>query len=101
MNCPFQVGDRIHELHCLPTFAGSFEEAMAKQPRFELDLSKPHATVMAIHENGFDYRYDERVPIGRPSWGTWTEGGTCYPEGYQFWKIIHEPCIPSPKPAIL
>lgn len=90
MSCPFQVGDRIHEFRCLPVLASSFAEVVYKieNPQFELDPTKPDATVTAITERGFIYRYDTKVPVGRAEWGTWTEGGECYSEGFACWQKI-------------
>ena len=86
MKCPFKVGDHIHELRCLPTYGESIEANMAKPPVWELDASKPDATVIELTERGFKYRYDCRVPIGRAAWGTWTEGGECFEAGFPFWQ---------------
>jgi hypothetical protein len=82
MNCPFQVGDRIHEL--APVL--SYQDEVV--PTDLLDPTKPDATVTEITEYGFAYRYDFRIPIGRAEWGTWTEGGECYSEGFPYWRKI-------------
>lgn len=89
--CPFKVGDRIHEV----TFTGvstslgaSAERPFTDSYTWELDSTKPDATVTEITTRGFCYRYDERVPIGRAQWGTWTEGGECFEGGFLFWKKV-------------
>lgn len=90
MICPFQVGDRIHELRGVPVLGSSFAEVAYKinHPAFELDPMKPDATVTEITERGFKYTYDEDVPIGRAAWGTWCEGGECFEAGFQYWHKI-------------
>lgn len=97
--CPFKVGDRIHELWCTGGYAlfTEVEQLLdrdakpTKELRYmELDPTKPDATVIAITERGFTYRYDTPVPIGRAAWGTWTEGGECFPEGYMYWEKVED-----------
>ena len=88
MNYPFQVGDRIHELRYLPTYSHSLEEACKQFVQWEIDTSKPDATVTALTEKGFTYTYDRPVPIGRAQWGTYAEGGECFEGGFQFWRKI-------------
>ncbi len=83
MECPFMVGDRIHEL--APSYAWGWHKEPGEN---ELDLCKPDATVTELTDRGFKYRYDERVPIGRAQWGAWTEGGECFEGGFQFWRKI-------------
>ena len=82
MNCPFQVGDRIHEL--APVL--SYRDDVV--PINLLDPTKPDATVTEITECGFAYSYDCKVPIGRAAWGTWTEGGECFENGFSYWRLI-------------
>lgn len=88
--CPFKVGDRIHELLSFAIYLGPRAEEARRfvPPPMELDPSKPDATVTAINTNGFAYTYDCPVPIGRAAWGSYTEGGQCYPEGFAYWRII-------------
>jgi len=91
--CPFQVGDRIHEMaptggyvRFVLTDEGITEDA--SHYTFLPDWSKPDATVTAIIENGFTYEYDYPIPHGRAEWGEMCTGGDCYPEGYRFWRKI-------------
>ncbi len=95
IECPFKVGDRVHEV----VYAGGYSvmqlgmegvEVTSYVPMDDvlLDWSKPDATVTAITERGFEYRYDCKVPIGRAAWGSYTEGGECYPEGYPYWRKV-------------
>lgn len=91
--CPFKVGDRIHELRCKPVYShqsikAPWVEAVAGELEFELDPIKPDATVTAITPLGFEYKYDCRVPIGRAQWGTYTEGGECYVDGFIYWRKV-------------
>lgn len=91
MECPFKVGDRIHELTCFGfnlKHGPSADQPFIDEPLLELDASKPDATVAELTERGFKYRYDERVPIGRAAWGTWTEGGECFEGGFLFWRKV-------------
>lgn len=72
MECPFKVGDKIHEVDA----SGA------------LDVSKPDAMVTEITEKGFKYNYDTPFPIGRIAWGELAVGGECYPLGIRFWKKV-------------
>ncbi len=86
IDCPFKVGDRIHELHNVHYHAAGTIDAPPVVD--ELDPSRPDATVTAVTERGFDYDYDERVTFGRAEYGTWTTGGTIFPAGYRWWRKI-------------
>ncbi len=91
MECPFKVGDRIHEIQFggISTSLGATAERPFEDSYiWEFDRARPDATVTELTERGFKYRYDERVPIGRAAWGTWTEGGECFEGGFQFWRKI-------------
>ncbi len=107
MDCPFKIGDRIHELVCFPMLeVPTYGDVIAmerffspierehpatdkwKMPEFESDPMKPDATVTAITERGFTYRYDCRVPIGRLAWNTWVEEGECYEAGFHMWRKV-------------
>jgi hypothetical protein len=63
----FKVGDRIRE-----TLAWH-------------DL----ATITAITEKGFEYKYDKTKSL-IPRWGMSTDGGECYESGFYYWEIIKE-----------
>lgn len=102
--CPFKVGDRVHELvgHCSYSRfyideEGRFVALEDSKLHFELDTSKPDATVTAITETGFAYLYDYPIPIGPARWGTETESGECYPEGYRYWRKL-DPESPPDSP---
>lgn len=88
MTCPFSVGDRIHERQSVWTYAADPDEAALVEPEWELDPTKPDATVTALTTRGFEYTYDHRIPVGRAPEGTWTDGGECYPEGYHLWVKV-------------
>lgn len=89
--CPFEVGDRIHELRCCGynlSLGPSAEQPFIDEPLLTLDDCRPDATVTALTERGFKYRYDCRVPIGRAQWGTYTEGGECFEAGFLYWHRL-------------
>ncbi len=88
MECPFKVGDRIRGLRAQYGFGHGPEYPVDARIEWEDDTSRPDATVTELTERGFKYRYDERVPIGRAQWGTWTEGGEIFEGGFQFWRKI-------------
>ncbi len=93
MECPFKVGDRIHETgpFCVNVAGPMILDGLSQlidPAALPLDSFKPDATVTELTERGFKYRYDDRVPIGRAQWGTWTEGGECFEGGFQFWRKI-------------
>lgn len=75
--CPFKVGDRIRELR--------FDTILRN---WVINEAVPPATVTAMTAAGFDYVYDYPLAIGPARWGQIAEGGTCYPEGYKFYRII-------------
>ena len=93
MTCPFQVGDCIHELREI-AFVARAEGIMHFPPipgkgilLDELDPSKPDATVTALTERGFTYRYDHPIQFVRPDWGT-TDGGECFEGGFHLWRKV-------------
>ncbi len=88
MICPFKVGDRVHELRVPGVFTRDLMDISLELPLPELDPSKPDATVTALTARGFEYRYDKPIPFGRAADGCVAHGGTCYPEGYRFWRLV-------------
>ncbi len=89
MTCPFKVGDRVHELRSLGVITRDLLDAVAfGQALPDLDPTKPDATVTALTVRGFEYRYDHPIPFGRAADGCVAHGGTCYPEGYRFWRKV-------------
>lgn len=89
MICPFKVGDRIHEVRAQAGFGHGPEYPVESEPVWELDESKPDATVTALTARGFAYRYDRPIQFVRPDWGM-AQGGEVYEEGFQFWRKIKE-----------
>lgn len=88
VQCPFKVGDRVHEV-CAQVGFGMGPEYPVETPiQWELDSTKPDATVTELTLAGFIYVYDRPVPIGRAQWGTFTEGGECYEGGFPYWRKI-------------
>lgn len=85
--CPFKVGQRIHEQRSVWAYSNTENVSLASL-RFELDPTKPDATVTAITAKGFTYEYDNPIPFGRAAWGEMTMGGECYPEGYIYWRAV-------------
>lgn len=88
ITCPFKVGDRIHEVQSAWTYYSEPDASALVEPEWELDPTKPDATVTELTERGFKYRYDCKVPIGRAQWGTWTEGGECFENGFIYWRKL-------------
>ncbi len=89
--CPFKVGDRIHEIEfrgVTTSLGATADRPFEDSYTWELHPNRPDAIVTELTERGFCYRYDSRVPIGRAAWGTWTEGGECFEDGFQFWRKI-------------
>lgn len=93
MDCPFQIGDRVHEIRYFGlniraegtvTFVTERDNAML----WELDPTKPDATVIALTARGFEYRYDHPIPFGRAADGCVAHGGTCYPGGFHLWRKV-------------
>ncbi len=85
MTHPFQVGDRIHEVSYPPYIKTSLDDEVSPLP--ERDPTVPDATVTALTERGFTYRYDHSIQFVRPDWGT-TNGGECYEGGFQLWRKV-------------
>lgn len=85
--CPFQVGDRIHELIATPGHYDDADPAGSYQI-LRLDSSRPDATVTEITPEGFTYEYDTPFVMGRAEWGQMCTGGICFPEGYEYWSKI-------------
>ncbi len=91
MNCPFKVGDCIHEIR---PFSANVAGPMILDGLWQLldlaalplDSTKPDATVTEITDKGFKYTYDYPIPFGRAAWGMMQDGGECYPEAYKFWR---------------
>lgn len=92
MTCPFEVGDRVHELLYTPTNVdirltdeGRLTGTMDHIPT--LDPFKPDATVTTLTARGFIYRYDQPIQFVRPDWGT-TDGGEVFEEGFHMWRKV-------------
>jgi hypothetical protein len=88
MNCPFKVGDIIHEIRAIPCITVAKDRSRTVSFRRELDEFRPDAVVTAITERGFTYEYDYPVPIGRAEWGEMMVGGECYEAGFSMWRKI-------------
>jgi hypothetical protein len=88
IECPFKVGDRIHEMRTQGGFSHGPEYPVEAPIQWEFDSAKPDATVTALTARGFTYRYDHPIPIGRAAWGTTTEGGECFEGGFAYWRKI-------------
>jgi hypothetical protein len=91
MNCPFKVGDIIHEIRPvlmrLPPWPMRGKSSCVLD---ELDESRPDAVVTKITEHGFTYAYDYPVPIGRAEWGEAAWGGDVYEAGFGQWRKVGE-----------
>ena len=87
MTCPFQVGDRIHELRTPGVLTRDMLDTLFGQPLPELDTAKPDATVTALTSRGFTFRYDHPIQWGRPEWGQVQEGEV-YEEGFRGWRKV-------------
>lgn len=85
MICPFKIGDRVHELRNRGVFTRRLEAGFDIPLQWELDMTKPSATVTEITERGFKYEYDDPVPF-IPRWGMTFLGGECFEEGFQYWR---------------
>lgn len=87
--CPFSVGDTIHEISSIgytTTDIGSpFDEDLSPPT---LDESRPDAVVTALTERGFAYEYAYPTPIGRAEWGQMLTGGECFVDGYYRWRKV-------------
>lgn len=88
MTCPFQVGDRIHEVEPVWTYCSEAGDDVLVEPEYELDPTKPDATVTALTARGFTYRYDRPITVGRVAWGQTTQEGECYEDGFHLWRRV-------------
>ncbi len=89
MDCPFKVGDRVHEIVSLGVWWEQIDGHLypTTTPRWRL-ADKPNATVTALTARGFEYRYDYPIPFGRAAWGQTTEGGEVYETGFHMWRKV-------------
>lgn len=80
--CPFKVGDRVRSK---PTNTYWIDDdGVAHTQQFP--SAWPEATITAIREDGFDYKYDQPYFMGSRI-GV-AEGGTCFPIGYSSYERV-------------
>lgn len=63
MLSPFEVGDRIFDIH-----------------------KGYQANVTKLTDKGFKYQFDKMIPL-IPRWGMSMMGGECFEGGFQFWEL--------------
>ena len=83
--CPFKVGDRVRTKSIISMVSTGADY----NPHTSVSYG-PIATVVVVHDKGFDWKLDEKQTLIARE-GSWYQEGTCFPNGYATYELVPNP----------